>query len=157
MLSQGNAFDKLKKIKLAVDYWKQNGTFNRFSHTLQIIYDLQSGSINEFIYQFNWKVVLLCFLTVIYPSKNTISKVFQDFSKHYLSKIDDENKEGTILSQNNLHFALIKLYSNLEYSCTNSDAHSKENEKYYSDSMTKSINDIARTTSLINNTYYYKL
>jgi len=118
MISQCNSYEKQKKIDIAIQTWKNNGCFdnpNLFSETKQTIFELQSGVISVGIFNYEWKVVLLCFLTCICPSQCTLSQVFETFSNNYNKYLQNiSNDDISQLSKIDLHFALIKLYSTYE-------------------------------------------
>ncbi len=154
ILSQGNSFESNKKVKKSVELWKNDGTFeSQFSKTIQIALDLSAGNISKEIFKYDWKVVLLCFLTCVYPAENTVNQVFDFFQENLNNFIEFNNKSYdnylSYLGRNDIHFCLIKLYSTLEKTTIyiNKEVVKKESEAV-SNGIGELLTQISRTNSL---------
>ena len=145
VISQSNSLARCNKVKKIMnDNWQSIGTFERFSQTMKIIFEMKSGIFNKkFFSMYNWKVTLLCYLTCIYPSQKTINQVFENFVKDYLP---NENDANNLSKEDNL-FALIKLYCFVE----SSSILKVKEYKSIDCNIIPLLNDIARTKSFNNN------
>ena len=97
---------------------------------MKTILSLLSGEITQDLYKYNWKQVLLCMFTIMYPNDFKINQVFKIFIENFVLKAKHLNQIknlGFLINKSNVNISIENLPSilneksllNLEFLSTN--------------------------------------